>query len=329
MLAPAQTRAAGFTAYLQLLRPHQWTKNAFCLAGVFFSDHWRNSYDVLAAIGTFACFCAASSAVYILNDILDRDRDKQHPAKRYRPIASGAIGVPVAAVIGIALAVISIAGADGLGRLVLENHPELLADAPLAGGIFVGQWLLWRYAILGCLWLYLVNNFAYSIWFKQLALVDVLSVACGFVLRLLAGVYVVGVLPTTWITLCTFFLTVFLGFAKRRSELATLAEEGSEQRPVLSKYTVQLLDYMLNNSAVMAVICYALFTSTSGKNPTLVVTVPIVFFAVMHYKRLVVLWNFGEEPDWILLKDRRIQLSVLLWIACYVVIMYGPLQLFQ
>jgi hypothetical protein len=149
------------------------------------------------------------------------------------------------------------------------------------------------------------------------------------VLRLLAGVYAVGVLPTSWITLCTFFLTVFLGFAKRRSELGNLLEdEGTKRRPVLSKYTISLLDYMLNNAAVMTVVCYALFTSTSGKNPTLVVTVPIVFFAVMHYKRLVVLWNIGEEPDWLVLKDLRIQLSVILWLACYVAITYGDLRLF-
>jgi 4-hydroxybenzoate polyprenyltransferase len=254
----------------------------------------------MAAVGCFACFCAMSAAAYILNDVVDRDRDRQHPVKQARPIASGAVSI------GAALAMCT-----------------ALAVAALAGGFYLG------WPVLGCLVLYLVNNIAYSSYLKHYALVDVLSIAIGFCLRLLAGVYVVGVLPTTWIFLCTFFLTVFLGFAKRRAELAGLDDGAdTERRPVLSKYSVQLLDYMLNNAAVMAVMCYALFTSTSGKNPTLVVTVPIVFFAVMHYKRLVVLWNFGEEPDWILLKDVRIQLSIVLWILCYVVIIYGDLHLF-
>jgi 4-hydroxybenzoate polyprenyltransferase len=301
MLAPAKPAFVG-SDYLRLLRPHQWTKNGFCLAGVFFSGRWlEDAYSIGTAVGCFGCFCAASSAAYIFNDVVDRERDRLHPLKCQRPVASGAVSVPAALTLASLLAAVALSGAYALG-----------------------------WAVLGCLVLYFANNFAYSWGLKHYALVDVLSIANGFVLRLLAGVYAVGVLPTTWITLCTFFLTVFLGFAKRRAELAGLLEdETTERRPVLSKYTVQLLDSMLNNAAVMAVMCYALFTCISNKNPTLVVTVPIVYFAVMHYKRNVLLWNFGEEPDWILLKDLRVQVSIVLWLACYVIIMYGHLHLFQ
>jgi 4-hydroxybenzoate polyprenyltransferase len=323
MLLSAQTPSRGLAAFLQLFRPHHWTKNAFCLAGVFFSGHLTNPDDIVAALLTCLCFCAASSAVYIFNDVLDRGRDQLHPVKSRRPIARGAVSPSTASAIALILATASMAGAFVLGVLVLRNHPDLAGAGP-------GQWLLWQFGVPACLALYIANNVAYSLWFKHLALIDVLSIACGFVLRLLAGVYVVGVLPTTWITLCTFFLTVFLGFAKRRSELAGIVEaEDTEQRPVLSKYTLQLLDHMLISSAVMAVVCYALFTGISGKNPTLVITVPIVFFAVMHYWRLVALWNFGEEPEVILLRDLRIKLSIVLWLICYALIMYYDVHLFR
>jgi 4-hydroxybenzoate polyprenyltransferase len=322
MLVPASTQTAGVMSYIQLLRPNQWTKNAFCLAGVFFSGHFRNPADLWAALATFGCFCAASSATYIFNDIIDRRRDSEHPQKCRRPIASGTIRVPTAIGIAIGLMVLSLFTADAIGRFAVMNHAlDQASDTP---SVFVLRW-----AVLGCVLLYFVNNLAYAVLLKHIALFDVLCIALGFVLRLLAGVYAVGVLPTSWITLCTFFLTVFLGFAKRRSELGSMLEdESTSRRPVLSKYTVTLLDYMLNNAAVMTVVCYALFTSTSGKNPTLVVTVPIVFFAVMHYKRLVVLWNIGEEPDWLVLKDLRIQLSILLWLLCYFVIVEWDVRLF-
>lgn len=286
--------------WVRLLRPHQWTKNAFCLAGVLFSGKFIILEADLAALGTCVTFCAISSAVYIFNDVLDRGRDRNHSKKCTRPIASGAISVSAAAVAGIVLALLALAGAFMLGPLVC-----------------------W------CVAFYVLNNLAYSCWFKHHALIDVLSIAISFVLRLLSGVYAVGELPTTWITLCTFFLAVFLGFGKRRAELAdVIPNEERLQRPVLSKYTVQFLDYLVNNSATMAVLCYALFT-TSGKNPSLVVTVPIVFYAIMHYKRLVVLMKSGEEPDRILLKDYRIQLCVFLWLISYLIVMYGDVHVFR
>jgi 4-hydroxybenzoate polyprenyltransferase len=288
-------------AYVKLLRPQQWTKNGFCLAGVLFSGRFTDFEADLAAVGVFCVFCAASSAVYILNDLLDRERDRTHQTKRYRPLAAGTV---------------SVFGAVGLG--------VCLTLAALAGSAHLGP------AVFGCLVLYLANSLGYCLGLKHLALLDVLCIAVGIVLRLLAGVYAVDDLPTTWITLCTFFLAVFLGFAKRRAELAGLIEvEEQARRPVLSKYTVQYLDYLVNSSALMALMCYALFTTTSGKNPSLVVTVPIVFFAIMHYKRLVLLLNFGEEPDRILLRDRAIQISIGLWLLTYFVVMYGGGQLFR
>jgi 4-hydroxybenzoate polyprenyltransferase len=160
-------------------------------------------------------------------------------------------------------------------------------------------------------------------------LFDVLSIAAGFVLRLVAGVYVVGELPTTWITLCAFFLALFLGFGKRRAELRSVVGPDSRQRPVLAHYPTAYLDYLLDSSAVMAVMCYALFTTSAEKNPTLVVGVPIVFYAIMRYRRLVMRLDATEEPELLLLRDRPLQLSIVLWLVAYVVIQHGDVRFFR
>jgi 4-hydroxybenzoate polyprenyltransferase len=287
-------------AYLRLLRPYHWTKNLACLAGVLFSGKFVEPGALGRAGWTFAVFCAAASAVYALNDVLDRERDREHPRKRGRPVASGAVGVPVAVTLAAALAVAALTGASALGA-----------------------------GVLACLLLYVANNLAYSVWLKHVALFDVLSIALGFVFRLLAGVYVVGELPTTWITLCAFFLALFLGIGKRRGELRARGAADSQQRPVLAEYTLSYLDALLNSSAAMAVICYALFTTSPGKNPSLVVSVPIVFYAIMHYKRLVMLLDVSEEPEQVLLRDTPIRVSIVLWLATYLAIEHSGIRLFR
>jgi 4-hydroxybenzoate polyprenyltransferase len=285
---------------LALLRPHHWTKNVACLAGVLFSGRFVDPAADVRAAWTFVVFCAASSAAYVLNDVLDRERDRQHPLKRRRPLASGALSVPLAVAIGATLALLAFAGAAALGR-----------------------------GVLVCLAFYAANNVAYSVALKHLVLFDVLSIAVGLVLRLLAGVYVVGELPTTWITLCAFFLALFLGFGKRRAELRSVGGVESRQRPVLAHYPIAYLDSLLDSSAAMAVISYALFTTSAEKNPTLVVGVPIVFYAIMHYKRLVMRLDASEEPERILLHDTPIRVSIALWLVTYLLIQHGNLRLFR
>ena len=308
MVAPAAGEDAGepsappwlIRSLWDLVRPHQWTKNGICFAGVIFSGRFTEGLAVMSACAACVVFCAASSAVYVLNDILDRGRDRRHPRKCLRPIASGAVPIPLAAGLGLVLASAGMAGAWCLGRMA-----------------FV------------CLLLYLVNNVAYSVRLKHLALFDVLCITFGFVLRLAAGTYAVGELPTTWIVLCSFSLAAFLGFAKRRAELSALQPEERMQRPVLSKYSLQYLDSLIGSSANMAVMSYALFTTASGKNPSLILTLPIVYYAIMHYKRLVMLADSGEEPDVILLKNRRIHVCIALWLASYLVIWKGDLHIFR
>lgn len=284
-------------AALRLIRPQQWTKNAFCLAGLFFSGRFLDSGAILNAAIVFATFCAASSVVYVGNDLKDVERDRAHPRKRLRPLPSGAVSKGAATIIMVLLLAAVVFGA--------------LATNARTGA---------------CLGLYLAINAVYTLSWKHEPILDVTCIASGFVLRLLAGVFAIGELPTTWITLCTLFLALFLGFAKRRAELAAQHNGGdSTQRPVLRRYSILLLDSLLNSTATMAVMSYALFTVLSNKDSTLVATVPFVVYGVMHYKFVVMAGDSAEEPDRMLLNDRRLQLCIAGWLVVYLaVVMLKP-----
>lgn len=285
---------------LRLLRPQQWTKNLAAFAGVIFGGRITEPGSVLLDLVVVMVFTAASAATYVFNDLRDVEYDRQHPTRRLRPLAAGEISHAAARCLGAGLAVAA-----------------LLVAALLGARTFA------------CLALYLAINAAYSMRLKHVPLLDVCCIAMGYVLRVLAGIYVLGDMPTAWIVLCTFFLALFLGFSKRRSELAAQASPSGDSRPVLLGYTRDTLDSLLGSSATMAVMSYALFTATSGKNPTLIVTVPIVYFAIMHYKRLVLHEDLGEEPDQILLRDRTIQVSIVLWLLAFIFIFYGHVTLFR
>jgi 4-hydroxybenzoate polyprenyltransferase len=302
---PQSIPGRGRTAWglLRLLRPRQSLKNVFCLAGVLFGPgQLTNGRSWVLDLLTALIFSVASSAVYMFNDIIDRERDRVHPRKRKRPIASGDVGVAAASALAVLLAIAAVAGA---------------------------AWL--NLGVLACTLLYLANNLGYSLGLKHRALFDVFCIAFGFVLRLLAGIYALDSIPTAWITLCTFFLSVFLGSCKRRAELARMrgVQDQVHQRPVLSKYTLPYLDQLVNNGAVMAVTCYAMFTITSHKNPSLVITVPIVFFAVMHYKRLVLSFDYGEDPERLVVRDVRLVASGLLWLIVYLAVIHLDLHMFS
>ncbi len=285
---------------VRLARPHQWTKNFLCLAGAVFSgqlfvDNSLQLDIVKSALFTAGAFAAASSSIYVLNDILDRKRDQQHPKKKNRPLASGAVPVGVAVVFGICL----------------------------ASGAFLAAWQLGA-EVFYSMALLVVINIAYSLRLKHSAILDVMCIAMGFVLRLLAGIYVVGDVPTTWITLCTFFLATFFGFSKRRAELAyvgTLEKtQDVTQRPVLANYTTGYLDDLLSSAATITIICYALFTVMSGKNPSLIMTLPFVYYGIMRYKHLVTVGGDVEEPERVVFRDYRLVVTFVTWLTTYLLI---------
>jgi 4-hydroxybenzoate polyprenyltransferase len=282
-------------------RPRQWVKNLACFAGLIFSGHLFDAESIGAAFWAFLGFCLASSSVYLVNDVCDRRSDAANPKKRSRPIASGLVPVSwaIAAAVVLALAAVGSSLALSVGcRVVLAA--------------------------------YLAMSYAYSVRLKHTVLVDVLIIALGFVLRIIYGVFAVGVAPTPWILLCMFFLALFLGFAKRRSELNQFDDNGSTRRPVLKKYRTVLLDLLMAMTATMAILSYALYTLLGRPgNETLVVTVPLVVYGICRYLLLVVVFDVGDAPDESLLSDRMLILSVALWVVLCVAILYFHLNFIQ
>jgi 4-hydroxybenzoate polyprenyltransferase len=276
---------------VRLLRPQHWIKNAFCFAGVLFGGFAHNPGDWLKAAQVFFVFCLASSAVYVWNDIFDRDRDRNHPVKRFRPLPGGQV---------------TLGGAAGLGTFVL------------VASVLTGLGLLCPASQI-CVLIYIVVNVAYTLWLKHIPLIDISCVALGFILRVLAGIYPMDT-PTSWITLMTMGLALLLATAKRRSELASIENGEISQRPVLRGYSVPLLDSLINSAATSTVLFYALFTVLSNKNPTLVLTVPVVYYGIMRYKSLIMIRGGGEEPEKILFKDLGLQATVVIWLALYLAI---------
>ena len=286
-----------------LLRVKQWSKNLICFAGLIFGGHILDTGIWWLSMQTFISFCLVSSSVYIFNDIIDKDADSLHPKKKNRPIAKGEISVAKGLNIGIF-------------TFFLGLFYSFIIDRTL----------------LIILLIYLGNNIFYSFYLKRIPIADVFSIAFGFILRLISGIFVIGEIPTYWIILSTMFLALFLGFSKRRAELISTQKNGKgiiNQRTVLNSYNKLTLDSLVNESSFGAVITYSLFTITSGKNPSLIITVPIVYFAIIHYKMLLFRGAHGEEPELVLLNDRVIWFCVFLWLIFYIIILYFDINLFS
>jgi 4-hydroxybenzoate polyprenyltransferase len=280
--------------YIKLLRPHQWTKNILCYAGLIFSGLYFQGDNIFLSSLVFVIFSLTSSSVYILNDIVDIKKDQCHPKKKYRPIASGNISIRAAQFLGVSLALFCLFSAYYIDLSLL--------------------------VIIG---LYFLNNIFYTIYFKHIPIIDVLSIAFGFEMRLFSGIYILADKPTAWIVLCVMFLAMFLGFSKRRAEMASSKSWSMEevlQRPVLRKYDRQFLELSVNNTALASILAYSIFTTLPGNNPTLIFTVPIVIYAIMHYQQITISTSYGEEPDVILLTDWKLIASVILWLTSYILI---------
>ena len=291
-------------AMLEALRPKQWTKNLLVLVGVVFSQHAGDSALMLRAAAGFLAFSLLSSSVYVMNDLQDVEADRQHVRKRRRPIASGRLTVPLARAMVPVL---------------------LLVVAALA------WWLGPGFAAV--LAVYLASNLAYSWGLKHHVILDVFLIANGFVLRAIAGVELLrpvtpDVQLSPWLLVCTFFGALFLGTSKRRRELVNAGTSAPEQRAVLRNYTPELLDIMLSVSASATLLAYALYTiwpATVAKfgSEALLVTVPLVAYGVFRYLHLVRVSETSEDPSQVLLTDRPIQLTVVLFIAVVLWILYA------
>lgn len=282
-------------ALLRLARPKQWTKNGFVLAGVLFAGKGFSLPHVFDALLTFLAFCLLSGAVYAFNDVLDVDEDRKHPLKRFRPVASGEVPVPAAVVYSVVLVAVGLAlcfyvnfgvGATGLAYLALQA--------------------------------------VYTPFLKHMAILDVMSISAGFVIRALAGVAAVNSPISPWLIVCTALLTLFLGFSKRRHELATLGDGAVVHRKNLRDYSVPLLDEMMNIMISATIIAYTLYTFTVYERQDeifMMASIPFVVYGVFRYM-LLVHRDGGGNPDTLVLADRPLQISLLLWLVVVGVTIY-------
>jgi 4-hydroxybenzoate polyprenyltransferase len=280
------------------LRPGQWTKNLFVLAAVVFAQRLGDAEAVFRAVVAFLVFCALSGAVYLLNDVFDREQDRRHPLKATRPIASGALSPQIALATAAAIALAALAVAAALG-------PAFFATA--TGYV----------ALLA----------AYSAFLKHLVILDVLTIAAGFTLRAAAGGAAIAVPISQWLLVCTTFLALFLALSKRRHELLLLSEQATDHRPILGDYTPYLLDQMISVVTASTLIAYAFYTispETTEKFGTtlLSLTIPFPLYGIFRYLYLVHRKDLGGSPAELLAHDRPLLFCVALWAAAVILIVY-------
>ena len=294
--APARSRlprggdpggASTIVLLLRSLRPKQWVKNGFVAAPALFARELGDLGTAATVAAAVLCFCIASSGVYLVNDVLDREEDRFHPEKRLRPVAAGLLPVRTALIAaGVLLGV-----ALGAG----------LALDPLFGGVLAT---------------YMAVSLLYTVRLKHEVILDVMGIAAGFVLRVVAGAAVIRVEPSVWILVCTGLLALLLAFGKRRSEVLSLAEEGVRHRRVLGDYNIAFLDAMLQLMAATTIASYAIYTAT-GVPAThhLAVTIPLVLYGVVRYLWLVMYREASGSPTALVWADRPLQITIALWVA--------------
>ncbi len=284
-------------ALLKTMRPRQWPKNIFIFAALVFDKQLFILNSFLRTLSGFVLFCMISSTVYIFNDLADVEADRQHPEKKFRPIASGALPAGVAWTTGVLLLVVTLA---------------------------LGYWLSPAFAAL--LAVYFLMNVAYSKWLKHISILDVLIIAAGFVLRVGAGVTLIRVERfSPWLYVVMTLLALYLGFGKRRAELALLAQGAGSHRKVLEGYTIPLLDEFIIIVSSTTIVAYSLYTFSAPNVPanhSMMLTIPFVLYAIFRYLYLIQVKHAGGAPEEILLSDRPLQVAMVLWGLAVLAVFY-------
>ncbi len=279
------------------MRPKQWSKNAIIFAALVFDRQLSNIPALLHILAGFMLFCLVSSSVYLINDILDKEADKNHPKKSKRPIASGNLPVSTAII--------------AVGLFLIVVFPVAYFLSP---------------TFLLIIALYFFLNLAYSIWLKHVPLIDVLVIAAGFVLRVAAGVSLIEVERfSPWLYVVTTLGALYLGFGKRRAELALLAEGANSHRKVLDGYTIPFLDQLIIIVSSTTIIAYSLYTFSAPNLPAnhaMMLTIPFVIYGVFRYLYLVQVKEEGGAPEDLLFSDRPLQLTIVFWGLAILVVFY-------
>lgn len=284
-------------ALIKAMRPRQWTKNGFVLFGLIFDKQLFRLEPFLRTLEGFFLFCLISSAVYLFNDIADAEADRNHPKKKFRPIASGKLPIPVAVTVALLLIVVALP----LGYLLSPVFALILG-------------------------LYLVTNLLYSRWLKHVSILDVLIVSSGFVFRVGAGVALITVERfSPWLYMITILFSLYIGLGKRRAEMDLLAEGASAHRKVFEGYTIPLLDQYITIVSGMTIVAYSLYTFSAPNLPanhTMMLTIPFVVYGIFRYLQLIQSGHAAGSPDEVALKDRPLQITVLLWGLAVIAIFY-------
>jgi 4-hydroxybenzoate polyprenyltransferase len=284
---------------IKAMRPKQWAKNMVIFAPLVFDRQlgFNNLPPMLRTFAGFVVFCLLSGVVYLINDIADIDADRIHPKKRFRPIASGELPIPIARVTIVTLLVVLL--------------PISYLLSPAFAGVSIG---------------YLLLNLVYSKWLKHIPLIDVFSIALGFVLRVVAGITLIHVARfSPWLYVVTTLASLYVGFGKRRAELALIEQGANNYRKVLEGYSVSLLDQYLMIVSATTIVAYSLYTFSAPNLPdnhAMMLTIPFVLYGIFRYMYLVQIKGYGGAPEDVLFSDRPLQITILLWGSAILFIFY-------
>jgi len=279
---------------VRTMRPTQWIKNAFMFGALVFSEEhlWRSWTSLTTVIAGFVVFCMAASSIYLLNDVVDVEKDRAHPRKRHRPIAAGIVPVPLALVVAVLLLLGAISGAWWV-----DGDSDFL--------IIVVTYLV-------------IQGVLYSFILKNIVIIDIFTIAAGFVLRAIAGALVLDIAITPWLLLCMGLLAIFLGLGKRRAELVLLEQGAASHRKILQEYSIPMIDQMLSIVTAATIMAYTLFTFTSKTMPTepypyMMLTVPVVIYAIFRYLYLIHHKGGGGSPEEMVFTDVPFAASIVVW----------------
>lgn len=287
-------------ALLENMRPKQWTKNAFVFAAIVFDQQFLSVEPMARVIATFALMCLTASSIYLINDLVDIEKDRQHPKKRFRPIASGRLPISVARIATAVFLTIAFVGA-------------LLLSVELAMVVVA----------------YVVLHVSYSFYWKNVVILDVFAIAGGFVLRVIAGVVVIEVTQfSPWLYVCAALLSLFLAIGKRRQELLMMKENAGKTRRILEEYNITLINDMLRLTITTTAIAYTLYATEAEtvltQQNTMLLTVPFVYYSLFRYMYVIYVREHGGDPTEILFEDRPLQVGILLWIIVVMFLLYLP-----
>lgn len=281
-------------AIVKLLRPKQWIKNFFIFAAIVFSGNFFNRDVLYANIFTFILFCFTSSSIYVLNDLVDIEKDRCHPDKKNRPLPSGRV----------------------------SKKAAITLDFFLVLGVLYFSYTYLSMKVMAILVTYMVMNVAYCFKLKNVVIIDVMIITFGFVLRVESGSLSTGVQVSPWLFLCTILLSLFLALNKRKSEIITLKEKSGAHRKILEDYSVDMLDKMLTIVTPSILMAYCLYTFSSVQSKTMIFTIPFVLYGIFRYQYLMDKKNIGGKPEDVFGKDKPFLINIVLWGLSVLTIIY-------